>query len=65
MKKWVKMPGPGQFRGEGKWVEVAGKFTMNNGLMPAFMGSTVNEDFYDYCVKTNYLPTSEQDEKPE
>ncbi len=60
MKKWIKIPTPGQFRGEGEWQEVVpAKARMYTGFdqMDA-------ETFYNYCKAVGYLPTAEQDEKP-
>ena len=49
-KKWIKVPGPGEFRGEGKWMLLEDtKYTIFD---------------WDYCVNNNYLPTAEQEEKP-
>ncbi len=52
MKRWIKRPSPGQFRGDGEWYEVDER---NPGH--------VND--YEYCKETGYLPTAEQEERPE
>lgn len=50
-KKWIKVPRPGQFRGEGHWEEMD-------------MSIPSQKQDWEYCVSTGYLPTAEQDEKP-
>ena len=52
MQQWIKIPQPGQFRGEGIWVKVD---QSNDKLV----------DYYEYCKATGYLPVAEQDEEPE
>lgn len=49
MKKWILIPRPGQFRGEGDWEEVKGERM---------------EADYDYCLQTGYLPVRESEERP-
>ena len=50
-KKWVKVPGPGQYRGEGEWIEVDDKnFSDLEG--------------WKHHRETGFLPTAEQDKKP-
>ncbi len=46
-KRWVKYPGPGEFRGEGEWMPVE---SIN------FLDTTVDEG-WQYLKETNYLPT--------
>jgi hypothetical protein len=57
-KRWIKIPGPGEFRGEGLWL-----------LEPAvrtFEGDWLKGDAaWDYCRSTGYLPTHEGDDPPE
>lgn len=48
--KWVKMANPGQFRGEGTWVQIK-----NVGMTEAEWLEVKN---------TNYLPVHEGDEPP-
>lgn len=45
MKKWIKIPQPGQFRGDGEWV---------TSETPEFL------EYYQYCKGTGYLPTKEE-----
>ena len=52
MKKWIRIPGPGEFRGEGKWTE----FDYNSNKR--------RRDEYDYYKETGYLPTHEGDTPP-
>jgi hypothetical protein len=47
--RWVRYPGPGQFRGEGKW------YPEDN-----FSPGTV-----DSYIRSQYLPVMESDEKPD
>ena len=49
-QKWIKVPGPGEFRGCGKWVKLE--------------DSIYSLSDFGYCTETHYLPTAEQDEKP-
>lgn len=50
MKRWIKLPSPGQFRGEGEWVDLR---------------TTGHDDEdWEYCQKTGYLPTHEGEEPP-
>lgn len=42
--RWIKIPSPGQFRGEGEWVRAG-----------------ITEDYWQWIVETNYLPTYEGD----
>ncbi len=51
MPKWIKVPGPGEFRGEGQWFEIDEK---KRGQL----------EEWEHCRKTGYLPVREQDEKP-
>ena len=41
---WIKVPGPGEFRGEGTWCKVED------------ISSITLED-WKFCNQTNYLPT--------
>lgn len=50
-QKWVKVPRPGEMRGEGEWMK---------------LGDTLyTEEQWDAMRFTGYMPTREQDEKPE
>jgi hypothetical protein len=48
-KRWIKWPQPGQIRGEGKWEE----------------STPITSDYFEHCKRTGWLPTAEQDEKPD
>jgi hypothetical protein len=48
-KRWVREPGPGQIRGEGKWVEFDGSYHFT----------------WDWLVHTGYLPTHIGAEPPD
>lgn len=43
MRKWLKMAGAGEFRGEGSWIPV--------------MGAEMERDF-DHCKRTGFLPVA-------
>lgn len=45
--RWVKIPSPVQFRGEGEWVRAD--------------AADITEDEWQWIVETNYLPTYEGD----
>ena len=45
--RWIKLPSPGQFRGEGEW------YNMDINPTP----EKVTDDYFDYCRNTGYLPT--------
>lgn len=49
MQKWVKVPGPGQFRGEGPWTKLEESGHIGH---------------WNYLVQTGYLPTHVGDEPP-
>lgn len=60
MKKWIKIPGPGQFRGEGIWTEVdeapdPDKHQPGTPLLGDYLG----------CLITGYFPTHEGEEPPD
>jgi hypothetical protein len=50
MKKWIKFPKPGQFRGEGEWTDIE--------------WTTWTLDDWEHNKLSNYLPWKEQEEKP-
>lgn len=52
-KKWIRIPEPGQFRGEGIWREVGPDDR-----------TQVSQDYYDFCKDTNYLPVHEGETPP-
>ena len=49
-KRWVKVPGPGQFRGEAEWKEV---------------GVEIQLTAEDWNYFVHYVPTAVQEERPE
>ena len=49
MRYWIKYPRPGEFRGEGKWIEVGEHLTMED---------------YNFCKEVNYLPVYEGEDEP-
>lgn len=49
--KWLKRPGPGQFRGDGEWRRI--------GDDADALG------FWEHCKATGYLPTHEGDAPPD
>jgi hypothetical protein len=51
MRKWIKVPGPGQFRGQGEWIEIDA-------------ASPEDVSAWETHRETGYLPTAEQEEKP-
>jgi hypothetical protein len=51
MAKWIKVPGAGEFRGEGEWVEAR--------------DSGYTEEEVRAIEESNFLPVVESDEKPE
>jgi len=52
VKKWLKLAGPGQFRGDGDWIEI------DENDPDALKAWEIHRE-------TGYLPTAEQNEKPE
>jgi len=51
-KKWIKMPGLGDFRGQGKWHNL-------DDL------TGCDEHYWSYCEVTGFLPTFVGDAPPE
>jgi hypothetical protein len=51
MIRWLKIPGPGEFRGEGNWWKIED------------LKDCSVED-WEWNVETGYLPTHEGDEPP-
>lgn len=49
IKYWIKIPGPGQIRGEGNWHLCTSDSAMQN---------------YRYCKATGYMPTYEGEKSP-
>ncbi len=58
-KRWIKVPGPGEFRGEGKWFEFD-KFKDIQEL-----SETDREHTWKYYTSTGFLPVQVCEEKPE
>lgn len=50
MKRWVKMPDPGEFRGEGTWIEWTPEAA-------ARLAPTGERAVWDWLTDTGYLPT--------
>lgn len=59
MRKWVKIPKPGQFRGEGEWEEF--KAPPNNRNED---GSVMDEE-QQFKIAGYLLPVTLSEEKPE
>lgn len=58
-KRWVKIPGPGEFRGEGEWKDY-------DKAMEDWGKSPEDADReWEVVTSTGYLPTKTQEEKPE
>lgn len=54
MKRWIKMPGPGEFRGMGVWEE-----------FDAFRArSGIRDTYWEECRQTGFLPTHVGEEPP-
>lgn len=56
--RWVKIPAPGQFRGEGEWKDYD-KTMKEWGKSDTFIAEE-----WEFLTTTGYLPTKIQDEKP-
>ncbi len=50
MTKWIKISGPGEFRGEGQWKRLE--------------DTNFSVDEWNHIKHINFLPTAEQDEEP-
>lgn len=50
-QRWVKVSGPGQFRGQGEWTR--------------FEDTNYSEADWDYFKSTGFLPTHEGENPPE
>jgi len=59
MTRWIKVPGPGQWRGEGKWQTLEECCTDANGRL------WVDRYELTWQRAQGYLPTREQETKPE
>ena len=59
MTRWVKVPAPGEFRGEGEWKDFM--------ISMKEWGHTLDKanDEWDYLTISGYLPTQESEEKPD
>ena len=55
MARWIKIPVPGQFRGEGEWVNV----DANKANQRAF------EADYEWAKETGFVPTHEGETPPD
>jgi len=49
-QKWIKIAGPGDFRGEGEWRKIE--------------DVNCSPEDWDINLKTSFLPVAEQDDKP-
>ena len=54
MARWMKWAGPGQFRGEGTWVNVDKPEEI-----------AMDDDTWQYLVTTGFLPTHVGDKPPD
>jgi hypothetical protein len=52
MTRWIKIPGPGQFRSQGEWREVNEE-------------NKSEVQYWEYCRTSGWLPVHESDEKPD
>ena len=52
-QRWVKWAGPGEFRGEGKWIKLEEIQTENH------------ETYWVWLLRTAYLPTFVSKESPD
>jgi len=57
MTRWIKIPGPGQFRGEGKWRSVEECYTDDGRIYPERAEAI-------WKKAQGYLPTREQETRP-
>ncbi len=53
MARWLKWPGPGEFRGEGEWKKI-----------PEPEDDPEQFKYWAWCKETGYLPVREQDDEP-
>jgi hypothetical protein len=60
MTRWIKIPGPGQFRGEGRWTSL-------EDCCYNVIGSANYKELLEQTWEINrkLLPTREQETKPE
>ncbi len=59
MKRYVKVPAPGQLRGEGEWNELESLYPVS--VFPEVeLREKLIEDDWSYLVETGYLPTKEE-----
>jgi hypothetical protein len=59
--QWLKVPEPGQYRGEGKWVRREDAVIIDGPY--TFKG--ISEETWFHFKDINYLPTHEGEEPPE
>lgn len=60
MTRWIKIPGPGQFRGEGRWTSIE-DCCYNVKDSPDY--EKILNDTWE--INRKLLPTREQETKPE
>ena len=58
LKRWVQIPNPGQFRGEGNWTELTSEKAY-------IMGFGDEDTAWEYFQETKYLPTQLAAENPQ
>lgn len=57
--RWIKIPGPGGYRGEGEWED------FDEYCKSRHMTSDYAEEYWNKLVLTNYVPIKVSHEKPE
>ena len=57
--RWLKVPAPGQLRGEGEWINFDERMTKDGA------SEKEREVSWAFYRDSKYLPTKIQDEKPE
>lgn len=58
-KRMVKVPGPGQFRGEGEWQDFEAQYPMSHFLTAEQREERMNID-WEMLQNTQFLPTKEE-----
>lgn len=59
LKRWVKIPGSGDFRGEGEWKDY------DKTMKEWGKSESHTNEQWDYLVKSKYLPTQISEDKPD